>query len=91
MHSMSCSHLAVGHDARQVCFEDCAAEDSLYFALLAGRICVCGNDAAFLEEEKKDGTCESPCSGDATLTCGGGDDDYELYGEVSPCACFFTA
>lgn len=66
-----------------MCYEDCAADDSLYFALLAGRICVCGEDASFLEEDKDAGTCETPCSGDDTLTCGGDDDDYELYGEGS--------
>ena len=65
----------------QVCFEDCATEDASYFALFAGRICVCGDDASFLEQVKESGTCETPCSGDETLFCGGDDEEYDLYGE----------
>ncbi len=63
----------------QVCFQQCADVNALYFALLSGSVCVCGDDASFLTDDKNEGNCNEPCSGDGTSFCGGDGDDYDLY------------
>ncbi|CAN0322087.1 unnamed protein product, partial [Hapterophycus canaliculatus] len=62
----------------QVCFEKCAAESALYFGLLEGDVCGCGDDHTFLAEGRMDGICDLPCAGDETETCGA-ETDYDLF------------
>jgi len=65
--------------ATQVCSVECASKGSLYFALKSGSVCMCGDNDGFLAESKEEGICDEPCSGNGTLFCGGGGDDYSLY------------
>ena len=60
-----------------MCFERCAGEDLHYFVLTDGNICFCGVSTFIVAAIE--GTCEVPCSGDETLTCGGEGEDYDLY------------
>lgn len=53
-------------------------EDALFFVLTDGDKCACGKSQSFLDKEKTPDTCESPCSGDDSFTCGG-PEEYEIY------------
>lgn len=66
----------------QMCSERCSSARALYFALYKGKKCVCGSDETFLMTDKSAGTCDKPCKGDMSLSCGGyyAYDLYELAG-----------
>ncbi len=60
----------------QTCFELCRSLFGLFFVVSRGDKCICG-----FHESTSDlvtGTCDNPCAGDGSSTCGG-DDAYELY------------
>jgi len=43
-----------------------------------GNKCYCGFDDAFLDEDRREDECRTPCAGDDAFTCGE-DDEFELY------------
>lgn len=65
----------------QVCFRECASQNALYFIVLFGDTCDCGFDPEFLDDEQDIGVRDAPCAGDASLLCGGQEeqDSYDLY------------
>lgn len=63
---------------KQMCSESCSSTSALYFALYKGKKCVCGYDDTFLSVGKTDGTCDTSCKGDMSISCGGYS-AYDLY------------
>lgn len=63
---------------RQLCYSQCASEYALYFGLLEGIICGCGNTDGFLSSEQEFGICDLSCGGSESETCGGAL-AYDLY------------
>lgn len=59
----------------QICFKLCVdhAPDStnLYFGLLEGNECGCGDDEHFIASVKPAGTCDMSCTGNPSFMCGG--------------------
>lgn len=59
-------------------------ESSLYFALVEGNVCSCGDEDTFIQtfldsyEEQTAGTCDAACPGSPDETCGGAE-AYDLY------------
>lgn len=51
---------------------------AFYYAVTGGDKCACGFNMSFLEEDRTPDTCEEPCAGDSTVTCGD-DFEYDLY------------
>ncbi|CAM9499658.1 unnamed protein product [Ectocarpus fasciculatus] len=74
----------------QACYELCAVESSLYFALVEGNVCSCGDDDTFIQtfldsyEEQTAGTCDTACPGSPDETCGGAE-AYDLYRILPTC------
>lgn len=62
----------------QMCFHICADKSSTYFGITKGYECGCGIATNFLDTEKPEGTCETPCRGDAKQTCGD-ETSYDLF------------
>lgn len=56
----------------------CAAGSALYFGLLEGDVCGCGDDHEFFTKERMDGICDLPCPGNEWEMCGA-ETAYELY------------
>ncbi|CAM9254613.1 unnamed protein product, partial [Hapterophycus canaliculatus] len=56
-------------------------ELALYFGLLEGNLCGCGDEPTFLAADRVEAVCDSPCSGDESETCGGGKecDLYQIF------------
>lgn len=50
-------------------------------AITDGIVCKCGVDPDFLDADKEEGSCDVPCPGDGSTTCGASD-SYELFGLI---------
>lgn len=77
------THTAAALKRPQTCFESCGdGIDAvlLLFVVSDGDKCACGFDLTYVEStpDMMADTCDRPCTGDDSLTCGG-DDAYELY------------
>ncbi|CAM9579887.1 unnamed protein product [Ectocarpus sp. 12 AP-2014] len=74
----------------EACYELCASESSLYFALVEGNVCSCGDEETFVQtfldsyEEETAGTCNTACSGSPDETCGGAQ-AFDLYRILPTC------
>jgi len=51
----------------QVCFNRCAADDALYFALNHRSKCQCGYLPTYLQVPRQPSECEDECSGDSSI------------------------
>lgn len=72
-------HLQLPLTQQQTCYEDCVTQSALYFAVLEGNVCACGDSAEFLEATAKPlGECDAACPGNGAETCGGFN-SYNLY------------